>query len=146
MHIILNDELVNDPLVRGYTSMSSQAAADSLNLTIDRSIDVRIPMRDLTTYLATVNKLEPIDDRSKNPGAAHDECFSFMFSVDNPNYDDMDINNTDTLTMLQAIKAAGFLDNADVTVIQAMGQKDVNRAEELTLGKVEPGHVEGERA
>jgi len=141
----LKNEIMNDPLGRGYAGMNDAQVAVSLN-TVDREIDENVNLRDLIVYLLKNNKWLGIkSEAASNALGVQKECEAFMVIMDNPNFVDLDLTDAVVKTMLSNIKTAGLLDAADQAAILAMGKKAVSRAEELGLPIVREGHVQSVR-
>lgn len=138
---ILEDEIANDPLGRGYIGMTDEQVADDMN-SIYRQININIPLRELIVYLLRNNKWGPIKDAAEDDlHDVHRQCEAFMVVMNNVNFTDLDISDPVMQAMLLAIKNAGLLNNEDQSAILAMGKKDVSRAQELGLSVIKPGYV-----
>lgn len=126
----LATELTTDPLSRGYSGMADEAAADSLNNTIDRN-------RNRTTMTGR----EMADN------------------IDNGEYDvlaDVKKQQIISLSGSSDIDPFGFVANVlkdvfgvpsvTITALQAARVETVSRATELGLGWVRPGNVNEARS
>jgi len=138
----LSEEIKNDPLGRGYDGMTDDQIVTSLTA-VDIEIDVKVPMRDLLTYLIENDKWADILDASTNNGhAARKACLAFTTICNNVNFSDLDLTNSSVGTLITALTTNNLLEAADVTAITAMGKKNTSRAQQEGLGTIGPGIVE----
>ena len=125
----LKDEITNDPLARGYAGMTDEQVATSLN-TADRS-------RNLTSISGSVIKAKIVDaEYDALTAGKKSELLSLLAR------DDLDPWGFDA----NVIK--NVFGNASATLAALAGERteSISRAEELGLGTVFQGHVEGARA
>lgn len=143
---VLKNEVINDPLDRGYSNMSNQQVANSLNA-VDREIDVPAPIRSVVTYLMLVQKWINIKDAANNIAhPARGLCISFLDVSNNVNFESLDFTDLQLVGMIDAMVAANVIDNSDKTNVLAMGKRRVSRAKEIGLNHhVKVGHIEGVR-
>jgi hypothetical protein len=114
----LADELANDPLVRGYSTMTDQEVADSLNAP-NRQYYVRVPSHDLLEWSGSNNRLDAVEQAHAS-GSTH-------------------------IAMVDALVDAGVWGQSDKDAIIALGERYQTRAQELGLlgrsPEVGPAHV-----
>jgi len=128
----LRDELTQDPLARGYASMTGQQAADSLNA-VNRAIPrTSISGSDLLacTSVAELTALT----------AASRDVYLALIQMDS-----LDITSANVRSILGTLFGVGTMTRANLV---ALGNSTVavNRATELGLGVVTAGEVERARA
>ena len=126
----LHDELVNDPLARGYAGMTDEQAAADLN-TVYRTRN-RSSMSGDEVYNAT--------DPTEFSGLADVPKQLWMAFCGRTGIDPFATANVET-----AIQIFGNTSQT-VTNLQALRVEDVSRAVELGLGEVKVGHIEQARA
>lgn len=128
----LRDELTQDPLGRGYASMTAQQAADSLNA-VNRAIPrTSISGNDLLAC-TTVAELTGLTAASRDVYLALIQMAS------------LDITSANVRTILGTLFAAGTTTRANLI---ALGNSTiaVSRAAELGLGAPTAGEIERARA
>ncbi|RMH12115.1 MAG: hypothetical protein D6698_15585 [Gammaproteobacteria bacterium] len=136
----LKNEIVNDPLGLGYSTMTDAEVASALNNT--PANQVVQTFANAKTVLATLGAnagatfLDALEAASASNSAVK-WALMFIKSVDG-----IDVGNTETRNMLDQLAAANVLDPASVATIKALAEKTVSRAEYLGLGFVKPGDVE----
>lgn len=142
----LKDELANDPLGRGYSTMSDAQAADDLN-TAYRQYSVEVSSRALLVWAGANGRLKKIDaartDTNISSGVQNVcEVAMRLIERDEASYDPNDSRHTD---MLGALVSAGVIVQSDADALNALGQRARTRAEELNLlgrsPEVGPAHV-----
>lgn len=122
---MLRDELLNDPLARGYAGMSDEDAAADLN-TVYRE-------RNRTNMSAS--EIYQAIDRAEFLGASIDdtqrqEIYNLLF------FDSIDPFGKEADVFVEI-----FGTGPTITALQAARKKSISRATELGLGTVKPGHV-----
>ncbi len=126
----LRDELLNDPLARGYAVMSDADAADDLNSLLTGRTRPRASMTSTEVWQAIdVTELRALADGDRSLVMA-----VLQFEQINP------FGNEASLFM--ALFGGG---SATITALIVARQETVSRAVELDLGKVKPGNVEEAR-
>jgi len=142
-YTILKNEITNDPLGRGYASMSDAQVAASLN-TVDRTVPdstrytMRRVMEVMTDAGAAITKLDQVTDplvveamralRSYTEGGG------------------LDFSHPKTIGMIDQLTSQGVLTSQEASELKSIGTKPASRAEELGLERVEVGHVTSARA
>lgn len=127
---ILSDELTNDPLARGYSGMTDQQAADSLNLTVDRDRN-RTSMSGREVAAEVVDsEYDALTDIKKS------QLLSLLASAD---LDPFGL----AANVVKDIFGGG---SSTITALLAVRVETVNRATELGLSFIWPGNVEQARA
>ena len=141
----LRAEIVNDPLGRGYSSMTDAEVADSLNAR-DRQQPVPIPSVEVKRYLFTRQLWLPIKRGTDNAAETVRDGLEMFESF---RVDESDVAATMD-GMLDALISAGYITSSDKSAIQEMGVKMLTRAEEKDLLGRSPEigftHVEQARA
>ena len=142
----LATELANDPLGRGYASMTDQEAANDLN-TAYRTYTVEVSSRALLVWAGDNGRLKKIDAARNNdqvPAGVQNVCEVAMRLIerDEASYDPSDSRHTD---MLDALVNAGVIAQSDADALDALGERTRTRAEELNLlgrsPEIGPAHV-----
>ena len=138
---ILKTEIQNDPLAKGYSSMSDQEIVDSINLK-NRSKFVEISSQELLAWSANNGRLAKIKNAINN--GADDvvkslaEAAYLLITRDDTS---LDLNLTDRVAMLDALVSYAVLTPDDKTSLQALATVSISRAEELDIGLVRAGDV-----
>ena len=138
---ILKTEIQNDPLAKGYSSMSDQEIVDSINLK-NRSKFVEISSQELLAWSANNGRLAKIKNAINN--GADDvvkslaEAAYLLITRDDTS---LDFNLTDRVAMLDALVSYAVLIPDDKTSLQALATVSISRAEELDIGLVRAGDV-----
>ncbi len=137
----LSDEIANDPLVRGYASMTDLQIVASINA-VDRNVDKPVALRELIVHLLKKQKWVAIEAESKSDSlGVQAETVAFMTIMNNVNFTELDLSDSITQTMLISIRDADLLDAADQIAILAMGKEMKSRAQELGLSRIREGTV-----
>ncbi len=143
---ILRDEITRDPLGRGYTLMSDEQLARSLNAP-DRPGRAAVPVGRLRRYLALRGLYRPLKDLAGDAmtdpeaRAAAETALAITAAgaFDTVDYADTDVYGA-LATALAALQSAGVLSAADHDALLNMGDALLARAAELGLGPV--GHLD----
>ena len=133
---ILKDELLNDPLARGYSGMTDAQVADDLN-TAYRSRNRTSMTGDEIAQQADPTEYAALDDGSANN--TPDTKGHWLALCGRETIDPIAAANVQLVT---AIFGGG---SVTVTNLQAARVEPITRAQELGLGIVKPGHVEEAR-
>lgn len=137
---IIKSELINDPNVIGYSTMTDEECFNSL---INKNINAKqsIPARDIREYLALKNKLLQIENSVSQSAIAATRYLELFdsFSLAKPEVE------TALIAILDGLIADTLIDATDKTSILAMGDKQISRAEQLGIS-VKLGWVEQARA
>lgn len=126
----LKAELVDDPLTRGYASMSDEAAANSLNDTIDRSLN-------RTSISPGEMQSAVVGSEFVALSAAKQRGWLAILS------DSVDPNNANIVAQIAEIWVGGTTTRANLIALKT---ETVSRGVELGLGNVKVGYVEQARA
>jgi hypothetical protein len=144
----LKDELTNDPLGRGYSGMSDEAAADSLN-TANRSCLEPISSAELLAWSgngATDGSMLCRYERIQEAAAAsasntvRGACIAALGMIERDGTS-LDLNKPDRMAMLDALVAGGVLTAAEKTSLLALATITCSRAVELGLSFITPSLV-----
>jgi hypothetical protein len=147
----LADEIANDPLGRGYSTMTDQEVADDLN-TAYRTYIVEVSSRALLVWAGENGRLKKIDAArtdSNAPSGIQNICEVAMRLIerDEAAYDPNDSQHAD---MVAALVNAGVIAQADADSLNALGERSRTRAEELNLlgrsPEIGPAHINQARA
>lgn len=138
---IIKTEIDNDPLARGYASMSNEEVVVSL-LTDDRTKLVPISSSELLAWSVSGGRLARIkagidggvDDVEKS---LCEVCY-IMIRRDSTS---LDLNEQTRVDMLDALVAYGRLTDSDRTDLYNKATVSISRAEELGIGRVRSGDV-----
>jgi len=139
---ILKSEIADDPLTKGYSSMTDQAITDSLN-TVDITIKEVISSSEMLAwsgggarYMKLKNGADSgADDTIKSICWAALE----MIKRDGTTFD---FNLSDRVAMLDALVTASVLSAEDKTALEALANKTISRGTQLGLGIITVGHVQ----
>jgi hypothetical protein len=143
----LKTELTDDPLERGYSSMTAEEASASLN-TVNRTRLVALSMQELREWaginargfniLAGISN-EALTDQQRNICCVADK----LIGTDDGK---LDPGNALHVAMINELVSAGVISAADRTALVAKATDDISRATELGLGKVRVGHIQETRS
>ena len=137
----LRAELADDPLDRGYSTMTDQEAADDLR-TEYRSDLQPVPMTSVVRWCARHDALASLDTAagSATPGV-RSVARAAQIMIASPHIVSFNVHDPELADMLDALVTAGVftLDERDDLV--ALGTTPTSRAAELGLGRVKPGYV-----
>ena len=130
----LRDELLNDPLGRGYAPMDEVGVIHSL-IEVDR--DVLIPIRsdDLLAWSAMGGRFMKIK-RAMEDEAKTDEIRSIAWAsmkMIERDGTDLDLNLADRAAMLDTLVAAEILSESDKNDLYSAATKTISRAQELNI-------------
>jgi len=127
----LADELRNDPLSRGYSSMTDQEAADDLN-TAYRTQYRDVPVGELVGVVELRGIYEKLEAASSSEAAKLLRLASNQSPITSLGYGDptqrQQIDN-----LLDKLVDDGVIDSADRDELQALGTAPATRARELHL-------------
>lgn len=141
----LKAEVTNDPLGRGYSSMTDAEVAASLN-TGDRTFNRKIGSRELMTWAAQNSRWANVDDAADNKALPNSVRSIAMASRKLLDRQDAELDMSTHSPMIDALVAAGILTAGDKTELLALSTKAGSRAEELGLDEVFESHVTYVRA
>lgn len=128
----LKDELVNDPLARGYSGMTDQEAADSLN-TPDRIVtcECRATIRSLMADLGPTEADDIIT--ALEAAATNNNITARALKLLSPAEGGIDLGHASTRAQIDGLVTAGVLTSVQGTALKGLAEKTVSRAEELGL-------------
>ncbi len=142
----LRNELINDPLGRGYASMSDVQAADNLN-TKNRQILENLPAKELLLWAADQGRFQKIradDEKTQNSNALRSAAGAMVVVI--RAYQDVDPRDSRWNTLLDFLVTSGTLTQGDKDALVIAATITRSRAEELGLGYITPGDVQAARA
>lgn len=146
MSAALRDELVNDPLSRGYASMSDAEIAASLNVK-DRAAQRPIPSAELLAWAAADGRYDKINDAANNHASPAVRSLAsagrLMIQRDGT---ELNLAIADRAAMVAALVGADVLSADDKTSLEALAIQQTSRAAELGIGVVRAGHVKRARS
>jgi len=129
----LKDEIVNDPLSRGYSSMTDSEVADDLN-TQYREQHRRVPLSEVQNWASAYRIYKRFADNGMERGPLHNELLAIIqgkqedvnFQSDSPGVSQLiqDMIDNDIITQTETQE------------LQGLGTYYVSRAEELGYGSV----------
>ena len=142
---ILRSEIANDPLGRGYASMTDEQVAASLN-NLDRPVTRPTPVTakslmallDPATAATILDKLEG--------AAASNSAVKWILSFIQGNAEGVDLGHQNTRAQIDALAVAGVLTADEASLLKSLADSLVSRAEELGLPEIKPwmvAHVRG---
>lgn len=142
----LSDEIKNDPLNRGYSTMTNQQIADDLN-TEYRELNVLVSSRKLLIWAGDNSRLKKIDEARVDSGVSNSiqnicEVAMRLIEREDVSYDPSDSYHTN---LLNSLVSSGVINQSDADSLNNMGIKYESRAKELGLlgasNEVGPAHV-----
>lgn len=142
---VLRSEITSDPLSRGYSSMTDDQVAASLNAK-DRVVveQTFVTAKDLMARMdpsvaATIlQKLEA--------EAANNPVVKWIMSFITGGGEGIDLGHVNTRAQIDALVAGGVLAPTEGASLKALAERTVSRAEELGLLEIKPwmvAHVRG---
>jgi len=148
---VLINELRNDPLGRGYASMTDDEVAASLN-----EKNRRVPTQRFISMRAIAAVLDDIEYAKvkaaiqtlaqQSPRVADMLAFLNMPCDDSGTTGGLDFGNESVRMTIQSLPAVdSTITQATVDKLLAIGEKEVSRAEELGLGEVNKYHIASAR-
>ena len=146
----LVDELRADPLARGYGGMPGhQDVADSLNAP-DFSRPKGVTVAEVHAYLSRSFKWVPIRDMARAPVDPGDPAYPAYVAaatladwVEVAHDRAIDLSDPGVVAMIDSLRGAGLIDDADVAAVRALAVEEFSRAQSIgtyhpvTYGKVE---------
>lgn len=141
----LKNEIVNDPIPRGYSGMTDAEVAASVNV-VDRTVadPVRKRTRDIVKAFgvaeghALLIALQTAAASNLALAAILDACKDYSEEGG------LDFSDAITIEAIDALVPA-VLSVEQGAALKALGRKTISRAEELGIGKVAPGTVQQAR-
>lgn len=144
---ILRTELLTDPIARGYSGMTNQQAADSLN-TANRVLRVLVAFKLFARWASKAGRLDAITaaQASGSTATIRGACRYIVLLLGAGQ--GIDPDNADDVGAINAITGAGLpIQNADRTELSALAnQAPITRAAELGLPFVGSHHIATARA
>jgi len=143
-YAVLREEILTDPLGRGYAGMTDEQVAEDLN-TAYRTIKQRIKLKDLVSYLLKNDLWFAIREAAADP--THTAHRAAVYALDLVDFakadmlDDIDSDDATFRALFQQLISGGIMTSTQGQEILAMAYVTMTRAEELGLGVVKPGHV-----
>lgn len=144
---VLSDELANDPKSIGYSGMTDEEAAESLNAKTRPGV---VPYLDVVRYLTLAGKWANIVDTSIHETLDADKRKVALNMVETiKNFETFDLQDALNMlavqTQLANMKAAELIDATDETTILALENNRRTRAQELGI-EVNIGDIKAARA
>ena len=130
----LRNELLNDPLGRGYASMDEMEVIHSL-IEIDRDILFPIRSDNLLAWSAMGGRLMKIK-RVAEDETQSDEIRSIAWAamkMVERDSTDLDLNLSDRAAMLNVLVASGILSESDKDDLYDVATQTISRASELNI-------------
>lgn len=145
----LATELTNDPLARGYATMTPVQAAASL-MTANRNVRRLVPTWQIKKAVIEMGQwgLIVIASQSSSTAATKALAISVLAYVDDPSgkIEAVDMDLASTQGMMTGLVGAGLLSQQQANELSALASKTISRAEELGLGLVEEKHIRDARS
>lgn len=141
---ILRDELINDPLNLGYTTLQDNEVAELLNVQNRQGYGV-VPAPDVRRYVllnGIFPKLQSVATNSKGTATEAQQGTAItILQVIAPNsFDEIRMNEpvirAAVVGMLQVMVDAGAMTDQQRTAMIALGDRQVSRGEELGIGYI----------
>lgn len=136
----LRDELANDPLTRGYATMSDAEAAADLN-TAYRTTTAPIPSTELLAWAGQNGRYTSIEGDSENATSSSQDISKVAIKLIERDSTSLDLSRTDHSQMLDALVSNGVLTSTDKNELQSMSEKSISRTRELGLPEISHYHV-----
>ena len=130
----LRDELLNDPLGRGYASMDEVEVIHSL-IEVNRDVLFSIRSDNLLAWSAMGGRFMKIK-RAMEDEAQSDEIRSIAWAamkMVERDGTDLDLNLSDRAAMLDALVASGILSESDKDDLYDAATQTISRASELNI-------------
>ncbi len=148
---MLASELLDDPLGRGYASMSDREAVDSLNAA-NRAIRVSVSSRDIRKYVL-MNGLWPrISGLASDPSAdlnSRGAAITLLETIAPNSFDVVSMDDPQVYATVEAMAnmmiSAGTITADHRDAVLYMSEAIVSRAVELGIGSVDVGDVQTAR-
>lgn len=142
-YALLREELDTDPLGRGYSSLSDQDAAASLNAPNRAAI-----RETFVSHRTLLARLDPavaagILDALEAAAASIPTVKWVMFSIKGET--GIDLGHDNTRAQVDALVAGSVLSTEEGAALKALAERTVSRAAELGLPPVDPFHVQSAR-
>ena len=147
---VLKAELDAGHPVTGAYSANSEAAAEEINA-LNRTRINAIGSAELLAWSGQASsgdrpRIIKIEEGKAN---ADEQCAALCITAEQMIMRDntsLDLNLPDRVAMLNALVAYGVLSAADKASIDALAEKSISRADELSLGSVRAGTIEQARS
>jgi hypothetical protein len=139
---ILKDEIQNDPLGIGYSTMDENAIMTSLNAAT-RAKRVLVPIWKIKKHAIENGywvALRAVADDSESP--LHAVATLTVDYIGDERFENLDMDLTSTQTLLGGLVAGGIITQSQADDLFAMGDEFQSRATELGLPTVNLGHLE----
>lgn len=154
-YTILTAELTDDPLGRGYSAMSDQEVADSLN-TADRPTRSLVPIWQIEKHAVENGYRLAIessaDQWTATPEEGHEQanqvCAAAKLAVrylECPRFENLDMDLASTQAMVAGLVAGGVITQDAADAIDAMADGLTTRAAELGLPRIDQAHAHSAR-
>lgn len=141
---VLRNELLNDPLARGYATMNDADAADSLDTRNRPSV---VPIPEIVRVAGLQGTYANVKLLAENASSPYRKvAINVIRILDGGEIGVINFDHPTVLQMLQALVDAGALSAAQRDEIVALKNNRLTRAEEIGLGTVAAGDVQRARA
>lgn len=142
---ILKTEINEDPLVRGYSGMSNQEIANSLN---EENIPVQgsVPISKLIKASAKNDLIYKLKQGAESGDKDKRRlCDAALTIFTSPHISVLDVTDPEVDGMLAALVFLSIVTQEEVNEIKSYGVVNVSRASQLGLGKIKLGYVQKAR-
>ena len=134
----LKDEVQNDPLSRGYSSMTDSEVANDLN-TQYREKHRRVPLSEVQNWASAYRIYKRFADEGMEKGPLHNELLAIIqgkqetvnFQSDSPGVQGL----------IQDMIDNGIVNDSEAQELQGLGTYYITRAEELGYNSIDPAWV-----
>ena len=141
-YTILENEISNDPLSRGYASMTDQEVADDLNTAYRTKPDHSHKfLRDVAAATTDFDTLLPKLEAVTTPSVVEALVAMRTYAESGG----LDFAHAKTIAMLNQLATSGVITTAERDELLSLGKQPATRAEELGLPKPEAGHIASAR-
>jgi len=138
---LLSEEVLNDPLARGYSTMTNDEVAADLN-SEHRSKNVIITSAELLAWSASNGRLDSLKTAAESGVDAAAKSLAgaaYLMVTRDGTY--LDLSLSDRVQLLDGLVAYGVLTAEDKADLVAKSTEPCSRAEELGIGRVRSGDV-----
>lgn len=143
----LTSELTADPSKVGYASMENSEVVASINTKSNsRPKREAISSCELLQFLAVHDLLKNFEDAAANRSSSARSAALAVIKILTVTEAQVDLNDTEILTLLDALVSDGVMSATDKDNLLALGTRDGSRAEELFSQKVTLEDVRKARA
>ncbi|MBL4709755.1 MAG: hypothetical protein JKY48_15080 [Flavobacteriales bacterium] len=142
MSSLLSDEILTDPIQRGYSGMNNIQVADSLAKNKDRNIAKLVERGDVIGYLVIERKYIAIKQSTESSAVEFITALEDLGSFDLSKQGATTNAAATVSTLLDELVTAGLLNATDKAVILSLATEKVSRQTELGIVNASMGAIE----